>query len=350
MLYEEILKNGFCTAESTDGMSEDVWLEKRRAGIGGSDSGALLGMNKYATPLSVYIAKKGLLDSDLNKNNQSIKWGKMAEAAIRKGLADDLNLQIETAPVMFRSKENQFMLADLDGLVFVPEAREIEGRAVKGIGGLEIKTATSRNTEFGTDEIPDSYYCQVQHYMAVTGLSWFILAVLIDKADGRIYVVPRNDEFINSMLVPAEKSFWNDYVLADIMPAPTGNENEAKILDGVYTECAAEVELPGEVSLLCDEYKLASQEEKTAAERKEIVKEKIKIAILKASPGADVEKQKIIATAGGAKITWNRQVKKIADTDRLKKSGLFDEYCKESTSLVMRITAEKRAESAADIL
>lgn len=350
MLYEEILKNGFCTAESTDGMSEDVWLEKRRAGIGGSDSGALLNMNKYATPLSVYIAKKGLLDSDLNKNNQSIKWGKMAEAAIRKGLADDLNLQIETAPVMFKSKDNPFMLADLDGLIFVPEAREIEGKTVKGIGGLEIKTATSRNQEFGSDEIPDSYYCQVQHYMAVTGLMWFILCVLIDKADGRIYVVPRNDEFINNTLVPAEKSFWNDYVLTDTMPAPTGNKNEAKIIDGIYKECAADVELPEEVSLLCDEYNLASQEEKAAGERKEIIKEKIKIAIMKASPDADVEKQKIIATAGGAKITWNRQVMKIADTARLKKSGLFDEYCKESTSLVMRITAEKRAESAADIL
>lgn len=349
MLYEEILKKGFCTAESTECMSEDVWLDKRREGIGGSDSGAILNMNRFATPLSVYIAKKNLLDSDLNKNNQSIKWGKMAEAAIRKGLADDLNLQIETAPVMFKSVKNPFMLADLDGVIFVPEAREINGKTVKGIGGLEIKTATSRNTEFGSDEIPDSYYCQVQHYMAVTGLDWFVLCVLIDKANGRIYTVPRNDDFINNTLIPAEKSFWNDYVLAEVMPAPTGNEYESKIVDGVYKECAAEVELPEDVSLLCDEYNLAAQEEKAAGEKKEIIKEKIKIAIMKASPTADVEKQKIIAKAGGAKISWNKQVRKVADTDKLKKSGLFDEYCKESASLVMRITAEKKAAGAADV-
>lgn len=350
MLYEEVLENGHCTAISTEGMSESEWLEKRRKGIGGSDAGAIMGLNRFATQLSVYIAKKGLLEDGLNANNQAIKWGKMAEAAIREGLAKDLGLNIETAPVMFTSMKNPFMLADLDGLVFVPEAMEIEGKTVEGIGGLEIKTATSRNAEFGSDEIPDSYYCQVQHYMAVTGLPWFILAVLIDKADGRIYVVPRNDEFIDNTLVPAEKAFWNDCILTDTMPAPTGNEYEAKMLDGVYKECLAEVELPQEVSLLCDEYNLASQEEKAAGERKEIIKEKIKIAILKASPTADVEKQKIIAKAGGAKITWSKQVRKIADTDRLKKSGLFDKYCKESTSLVMRITAEKRAESAADIL
>lgn len=350
MLYEDVLKKGFCTAISTDGMDEETWLERRREGIGGSDSGAILGMNKYATPLSVYVSKKGLIDSGLNKNNRSIKWGKMAEAAIRDGLAKDLDLHIETAPVMFTSRGNPFMLADLDGLIFVPEAREINGKTVKGIGGLEIKTATSRNTEFGNDEIPDSYYCQVQHYMAVTGLDWFVLAVLIDKADGRIYVVPRSDDFINNILVPAEKAFWNDYILTDTMPAPTGNEYEAKMIDGIYKECAAEVELPEDVSFLCDEYNLALQEEKEMGERKEILKEKIKIAILNASPTADVEKQKIIAKAGGAKISWNKQIRKIADTDRLKKAGLFDEYCKESSSLVMKITAEKRAESAADIL
>ena len=70
MLYEKVLEKGCCTAISTEGMSESEWLEKRRAGIGGSDSGAILGMNKYATPLSVYIAKKGLLDvaDGLNAN------------------------------------------------------------------------------------------------------------------------------------------------------------------------------------------------------------------------------------------------------------------------------------------
>lgn len=336
MLYEKILEKGLCTAISTDGMSEEEWLENRRKGIGGSDSGAILEMNKCATPLSTYNTKKGLIDDSLNKGNQSIKWGKMAESAIRDGLAKDLGIQIETAPVMFTSKEHPFMLADLDGLTFIPEGKEIEGNKVKGLGGVEIKTTSSWNRDFKNDEIPDSYYCQVQHYMAVTGLEWFILAALIDKADGRIYVVRRNDNFIGGTLIPGEESFWNGNILTNTPPAPTGNEYEIKILDCVYKNCAAEVELPEEVSLLCDEYKQAALEEKQAAAKKDVIKEKIKIAILENSPGSDPNKQKIIAKAGGTKITWSRQVRKIADTDKLKKSGLFDEYCKESTSLVMR--------------
>ena len=349
MLYEDVLEKGFCSAISTDGMSESEWLENRRRGIGGSDSGAILGMNKYSTPLSVYISKKGMLDDGLNANNSAIKWGKMAEAAIREGLAKDLDLHIETSPVMYTSKENPFMIADLDGLCYTEETAIIEGKEINGLGGLEIKTATSRNTEFGSDEIPDSYYCQVQHYMAVTGLDWFILAVLIDKADGRIYVVPRNEDFIKNTLIPAEKAFWNDYILTDTMPAPTGNDYESKALDGIYNECSAEIELPEEVSKLCDAYSVAAANEKKSAEQKEAIKEQIKMAIYKASPEADAEKQKIVATVGGAKITWSRQVRKSVDTEMLKKSGLYDSYCKESTSLVMRITAEKKALSAADV-
>ena len=349
MLYEEILKKGLCTAISTEGMTEDEWLEKRRNGIGGSDSGALLGMNKYATPLSVYISKKGLLDGGKTNNNQSIKWGKMAESAIREGIAKDLNLQIETSPVMFTRKNNPFMLADLDGVAFVPIAREIEGKTIQGLGGVEIKTATSRNQEFGSDEIPDSYYCQVQHYMSVTELDWFILAVLIDKVNGRIYVVPRNDEFINNTLIPAEKSFWNDYVLTGTMPAPTGNEYESDALNGIYDSCAMEVSLPESVSLLCDEYALACSEENAIGVKKEQIKEKIKIAIMQASPDATADKQKIIATAGSAKITWSKQIRKSVDTDKLKMSGLYDDYAKETESQVMRITAAKKAESAADL-
>ena len=338
MLYEKVLEKGCCTAISTEGMSESEWLEKRRAGIGGSDSGAILGMNKYATPLSVYIAKKGLLDvaDGLNANNQSIKWGKMAEAAIREGLAKDLGLNIETAPVMFTSRENPFMLADLDGLVFVPEAMEIEGKTVEGIGGLEIKTATSRNQEFGSDEIPDSYYCQVQHYMAVTGLMWFILAVLIDKADGKIYVVPRNDEFIGR-LVEEEENFWNDNVLANNPPAPTGNENEFDIVKSL--PMSEEVELDGECETMLDEKELLDAQIKELQAKSDAIKEQILMRMSAASNGEGAEKS--TAMCGSWKITYNTQVSRRVDTNALKKAGLYDEYARESVSRVLRITRAK---------
>ena len=51
-------------------------------------------------------------------------------------------------------------------------------RHIEGLGGHEIKSA---KTGFGweEDEIPDVYYAQVQHYMKVTGLPWFVVSVYI---------------------------------------------------------------------------------------------------------------------------------------------------------------------------
>ena len=35
----------------------EKWLEMRTTGIGGSDAGAILGMNKYASPLTISALK-----------------------------------------------------------------------------------------------------------------------------------------------------------------------------------------------------------------------------------------------------------------------------------------------------
>ena len=40
----------------------ESWLRERRRGIGGSDIGAILGLNKYRSPLDVYLDKIGDAD------------------------------------------------------------------------------------------------------------------------------------------------------------------------------------------------------------------------------------------------------------------------------------------------
>ena len=101
MIYDEkILKNGLCTAIPTAEMTRREWLEARRRGIGGSDAGAVLGMNRYSSPLSVYLSKKGFGNNG-EKESPALRWGKMAENAIRDGIARDMGLLIEEAPVMF---------------------------------------------------------------------------------------------------------------------------------------------------------------------------------------------------------------------------------------------------------
>ena len=46
---------------STRGMTRDEWLAERRNAIGGSDTSAILGLNPYATPYTVWADKTGRL-------------------------------------------------------------------------------------------------------------------------------------------------------------------------------------------------------------------------------------------------------------------------------------------------
>lgn len=333
MLYERILKGGECTFAETVGMSRNEWLDFRKTGIGGSDAGAIMGLNKYATPLSVYMDKKGFSRFE---GNAATEWGNILEDPIRQKAGEELGIKIETVPGMFTSVAHPFMNANLDGLVFVEGEMEIAGKTVSGLGGHEVKT--SRTGEgFAEDEIPDSYYCQVQHYMAVTGLPYFVLTVYImDRYEGRHYVIPRNEEFIGR-LVKAEEDFWNDNILANNPPAPTGNENEADLIKSLPT--AESVQLDADAEAAVERLQETKARIKELEEKKTALEETVKLAMFNASDGEDAERT--TAVCGSWKITWNKQTRSTVDSDALKKAGLFDTFSKKSVSKVMRISANK---------
>ena len=205
----------------------EKWCELRTTGIGGSDVGAIMGLNKYASPLTVYLAKKNV---EGFKGNASTEWGHILEDPIRKKAAEELGIEIISVPGMYTSNEIPYMNANLDGLCHAENQVVIGGETIYGLGGYEIKTS-SRGEGFSEDEIPDSYYCQVQHYMAVTNLTWFVLtAFFLNTKSVRHYVIRRNDDFIYSNLIPAEKDFWEKYVMANQAPEPLGIDSEEEYI------------------------------------------------------------------------------------------------------------------------
>ena len=68
----------------TKGMAREDWLALRRQGIGGSDAGAVCGVNPYANALSVYRDKTGedLEEDDNNAAGQG-SWGICGEQVYR---------------------------------------------------------------------------------------------------------------------------------------------------------------------------------------------------------------------------------------------------------------------------
>lgn len=188
------------------------WSNIREKGIGGSDIGAILGVNRYATAIDVFLNKTN--QNMKKEENNSIKWGIKLESFLRNEFSEE-HPEFEVYEVPFTLKKD-FYIANIDGLIIDKETNKAKI--------LEIKTTSVFNeSEWKNGEIPQSYYCQVQHYLYVTGLSEAVIIVLIGGSDYREYVVKRNDEDIKYIL-DVTKAFWTDNILKNKIPSPDGSD------------------------------------------------------------------------------------------------------------------------------
>lgn len=67
---------------STENMSKDEWLMWRRKGIGGSDASIVCGLNKYKSPLELWMDKLGMLE--VTESGESAYWGSILEPIVRE--------------------------------------------------------------------------------------------------------------------------------------------------------------------------------------------------------------------------------------------------------------------------
>ena len=146
--------------------NRDEWLAGRGTlrGVGGSDSAAALGMSKWKTNLILWREKTHRSEPSQIETPQ-MRYGIDAEEPIRNLYQLDVEgkYEVQYKPdCILQSKKWEHMLYSPDGLLM-----EIgTGR----VGLLEIKTSTIHgNADQWKDQIPQNYFIQVVHGMAVTG-------------------------------------------------------------------------------------------------------------------------------------------------------------------------------------
>ncbi len=201
------------------------WREMRKQGIGGSDAGAILGLNPWKSPLSVWSDKLGYA-GDVPENAY-MEWGNRLEPLVADKFADEHpEKKIRRVNGTFVSRSNLWQFANIDRKVIEPDGTH---------SVLEIKTASAYSTDRWRDAPPASYVAQVTHYLAVTGWTRAYIAALIGGNDYREYIIERNDDDID-FLNEREAEFWNEYVLTRTMPALVGSPDEASALHGIYPD------------------------------------------------------------------------------------------------------------------
>lgn len=196
------------------------WLETRNAGIGGSDASVIMGLNPYKSPYQLWLEKTGQAEAPDLSHVQAVYWGSKNEANVADWFQETTGKKARKLGTL-RSRSHPFMLANVDRAVMGEEA------------GLEIKTAgVSQAKKWRGDEIPDAYYCQCLHYLAVTGADRWYIAVLIGGNEALYKVVERNEDDIKA-LIEAEADFWH-LVETKTPPPVDGSASCAAALSAQY--------------------------------------------------------------------------------------------------------------------
>jgi putative phage-type endonuclease len=221
----------------TKDMTEIEWLKSRQQGIGGSDAGAILGINNYKSPLDVYIDKtQEIVKND--EQSEAAYWGTILEPNVARRFSEKTGKKVRRRNAILQSVEHPFMTANLD--------REIVGEKAL----LECKTANIfLSSSWESEEIPASYLAQVMHYLAVTGDEKAYIAVLIGGQKFVYKEVARDDELIN-LIVTKEKDFWENNILKRVPPKLDGSDAAERYLKERFKESS-----PGTVVNLKSEYK-----------------------------------------------------------------------------------------------
>lgn len=172
--------------------SREEWLAARTSYIGGSDAACILGLNPWKTNVRLWEEKSGITKPEDISGKEVVKFGHAAEPLVRELFKlDHPDLRVfYKEHNMFLNDKYPFAHASLDGWYRTEEW-------LWGI--LEIKTTEihqSSQWEKWRSRIPDNYYCQLLHYLAVTDADEATLRARIKHSGGvtvREFKIDRTD-------------------------------------------------------------------------------------------------------------------------------------------------------------
>lgn len=274
--------------------SDAEWRELRRGYIGGSDAAAVVGLNPFTSPWSLWAEKTGAVPGF--DGNLATEVGTYLEAFVAHKFEEETGKRVKRRNFSMINDKYPWAIANID--------REVVGEDA----GLEIKTTSELSMKrFKNGEYPEQYYCQCVHYMAVTGKARWYLAVLIGNRDFRIFLIERDEAEIQA-LMDAEKAFWNGYVLTNTPPPADGTTATTNAMATMYSQGDEDIQ----VDITGLEEVLRNYQELTASikqmeEAKEACANTIKAALGEATEGI----------ASGYRVTWANGTRKTLDSKKL---------------------------------
>lgn len=284
------------------------WLEMRKAGIGGSEAAAIVGLNPWKSAFQLWMEKAGQVEPEDLSDNEYVYWGNVLEQAVADRFCELTGKKVQRRG-MLQDDEYPYMLASVDRMVVGENA------------GLECKTTNAFNNKaWVDDELPDSYYIQCQWYMMVTGCEKWYIAVLIGGNKFVWKEVPRNAADIEA-LRKAAVDFWA-MVTTGTMPPVDGSDDCSRALTERFKgESGKVIDLPVAAKDCIERLRELKETIVQLEYQKKLSENELKVML------GDAE----VGVIGEDKVSWKTQVGRVTvDSKRLKaeQPAIYASYSK----------------------
>lgn len=305
----------------TSNMSKEEWTKLRSTTIGGSDAASIVGLNPHKSAYALWAEKTGKVVPEDISQKEAVRLGTDLEDYVAHRFMEKTGKKVRREKYTVFRDDMPFAHANYDRLVIGERA------------GLEIKTTNALNLKkFKNGEYPENYYVQCCHYLLMSGLERWYLAVLVLGVELKVFTIER-DEAELAALKMAEENFWYQ-VQNDLPPEIDGMDSTIDALNATFPVSDPEadaVDLTGcatDLAIL-DE---CSRQIKELEEKKKAAQARVKEALGTAEKG-------FYSTYS---VSWKSQKQRTFDREKWEKDHgeIPEEYFKVSESRPFKFKKE----------
>lgn len=300
----------------TASMSKAEWTALRSDTIGGSDAAAILGLSPYKSPYALWAEKTGKVVPEDISGKEAVRLGTDLEEYVARRFTEQTGKKVRRENYTIFRDDMPFAHANYDRLIVGERA------------GLECKTTNALQlSKFKNGEFPATYYCQCVHYLMVSGLDRWYLAVLVLGIGFHVFVIERDEGEINA-LKEAEAEFFRK-MREDEAPALDGAGSTLDALNAEFPQAEAGTEMDltawsGDLAIL----EACNRQIKVIEEKKAAAQARLMEAMGETERGS----------FGAYAVTWKNQIRSTFDKKKWERDHgpIPAEYMKTSENRVFR--------------
>lgn len=189
---------------------------RRRTGVGGSDVGPILNVDRYRDALDVYLDK---VQPPEDEETPEMQRGRHLEPVVTALYQEATGRRLK--PGKFRRHRKYDHLVGHPDRIIVARSKPPYLKPSDGAGVLEAKTANRFVfNRMKVEGLPQSYVLQLQHYMGVCGVRWGAFAILCpDPWQFATFELEFDEDLFEQVRGPLDE-FWFNHVQAKVPPVP----------------------------------------------------------------------------------------------------------------------------------